>query len=406
MNSTAKSCLQAQAVDVLIVGGGIVGAAMALALKPLGLRVLLVDARPPLLNTQDPDARCLTLSYASIQILTHLGLWSVLREYTTPIEQIHVSERGAFGRAVLRGEPNRALGAVVPIARFQRALIEAIAPENYLHSTQVSAFDPATNTARMTTPAGDTEVSAGIVIAADGADSDLRAYCHLNAVYKDYGQHALVANVSLARAHQLCAYERFTATGLIALLPQSGLRAGLVWIATPEETARALASSDADFLNRLQHAFGYRLGRLIAVGRREVYPLRQIIMPQQVVDGVVFIGNAAHTIHPVAGQGFNLGLRDVAILAQCIAKHGASVHALSLYQDLRQRDQRAIIDLTDGLSRLYKSQRLAVRLARQLGLVLFDNSPAVKRVLARYASGLGGVVPDLVCGIPFAQIDF
>jgi 2-octaprenyl-6-methoxyphenol hydroxylase len=392
--------MREQAVDILIVGGGIVGAAMMQVLAPLGLRVLLVDAAPPPVLTSDNDARCLTLSYSSIQILTQCGLWPALSPHTTRIDSIHVSERGAFGRACLRGEADRPLGVVIPIAQLRYTLCPATTRDNYWYSSRLVAFDLATHTASIQTPAAHIQVRAALVIAADGVGSPMRHYCGLTTTVKDYAQRALVANITLARAHQHCAYERFTDSGLIALLPQPGLRAGLVWVGEPEEITQLQSQQDTQFLQQLQGTFGYRLGRLMAVGRREVYPLRQVLMPQQVKDQVVFIGNAAHTIHPVAGQGFNLGLRDVAMLAQCIAQQGISTEALETYQQLRKRDQQAIIDLTDGLSALYGNRWQAVRIARQLGLMAFDNTQTLKKLVSRYASGLGGIVPDLVCGLP------
>ena len=391
-----------QSVDILIVGGGIVGAAMLHALTPLGYRVLLIDAREQDLTLQDEDARCLTLSWSSMQILTQLGLWPALDALVAPIRSIHVSERKALGRALIQAPATQPLGCVIPINSLHKALREAMPVEQVWYGARLTDFDLTTTIARIERQAGVFNVTARLVIAADGADSALRGYCKLLASSKDYEQHALVANISLTRCHKQCAYERFVPPGLIALIPQKGLRAGLVWTASPEQTARALAQTDTEFLHTLQQVFGYRLGRFKAVGRREVHPLRQIIMPQQVSGHVVFIGNAAHTIHPVAGQGFNLGLRDVAMLAQCIAKLGID-DALNVYQQQRQRDQQAIIDFTDGLSGLYASSLRSVRIIRQLGLVLFDNHRGLKHLVARYASGLGGVVPDLVCGIPLMQ---
>ena len=396
--------MREQEVDVLIVGGGIVGAAMLQTLRPLGYRVLLVDLHAASTSQQvDADARCLTLSYASIQILTHLGVWSILSAAATRIETIHVSERGALGRALLRGAHEHPLGAVVPIEHLRQVLHQGFTEEHYLSSARLTDFNLATQTALIDTPAGPVRVRAALVIAADGTQSDMRGFCQLTATRKEYAEHALIANIGLARAHHACAYERFLSPGLIALLPQQGLQAGLVWASSPEQTARLLKLTDRDFLAHLQLVFGYRLGRFTRVGRRQVYPLRQVVMPQTVAAGVVFIGNAAQTIHPVAGQGFNLGLRDVATLAECIAQRGLGAEMLAEYQQRRQHDKRAIIDFTHGLNRLFASRLRTVRLSRQFGLVLFDNSRGLKQLVSRYASGLGGVVPDLVCGIPLSK---
>ena len=159
-------------------------------------------------------------------------------------------------------------------------------------------------------------------------------------------------------------------------------------------------NSDQDFLKALQDTFGYRLGRFVKVGKRSLYPLRQVLMPQQVLGSVVFVGNAAHTLHPVAGQGFNLGLRDVAILAQCIAHEGLGFEMLETYQQARRHDQAAIARFTDGLIQLFTSRIPGLSIARGAGLLALDNLVPLKNVLARYAQGFAGVIPDLVCGIP------
>ncbi|MCX7118967.1 MAG: FAD-dependent monooxygenase [Legionellales bacterium] len=185
------------------------------------------------------------------------------------------------------------------------------------------------------------------------------------------------------------------------MLPLEPKRMGVVWSLSPEEATRISQMDDEAFLQNLTKVFGYRLGRFVGVGQRLTYPLRQMLMTESVQGPVVFIGNAAHTLHPVAGQGFNLGLRDVAMLAQMITQIGLDAPTLlTRYQEARQHDQTVIARFTDGLISMYGHPNLGVRMVRQFGLLVLDNNRLLKRVVARYATGLGGVVPDLVCGIP------
>lgn len=227
----------------------------------------------------------------------------------------------------------------------------------------------------------------------------MRRLCDLSAQTTLYVQHGLVANIGLAKPHAGKAYERFTPQGPMALLPMQNKRMSLVWAMSPKEAARMQSLSDAEFLRQLQQNFGYRLGRFTKVGARSAFPLQQVIMPQQVKWPVVFIGNAAHTLHPVAGQGFNLGLRDVAALAQCISQEGLSKEMLNHYVRLRAHDQKMILGLTDGLVRVFTSRMPGLGLVRSLGLLAFDNIPLLKNLLTRYTSGFGGAIPDLVCEI-------
>ena len=262
------------------------------------------------------------------------------------------------------------------------------------------ALDAGTGVATLETLEGIQTLQARWVVAADGINSCVRQLCRVKAVYKTYPEHAVATNMKLSRPHGHVAYERFTSTGPLALLPLPGPYMALVWTCSAEEAARLKSLEEADFLRALQRAFGYRLGRFIAVGQRMTYPLRQLMMQKQVYERVVFVGNAAHTLHPVAGQGFNLGLRDVAMLAQCAATYGVTDKALVHYQMARASDQKTIVTSTDALLSLFKSPLPGVGFARRLGLVALDNSEFLKNMLLRHAKGFGGVVPDLVCGIP------
>lgn len=388
-------------VDILIVGGGVIGLTLLRALEPLGYRVLLVDSAAPMANqTAHLDARSLALSPASIAILNGVGVWSELQAHAASINTVHVSAQGAFGQTRLNGTHAHALGAVVEMAHLRRILTPLNEDASFVAPATLTAFDPIHHRATVMTPAGERTIHARLIVGADGAESSLRQWCELRVEKKEYQQQAIVANIGLKRDHAQVAYERFTSNGLMALLPMTGLRAALVWVQSTTDAAMCMALSDADFLARVQREFGYRLGRFEQVGRRVAYPLRQVIMPTQVAGRIVFIGNAAHTLHPVAGQGFNLGLRDVATLVQCIAETGLNADTLQVYQQRRQADHTAITRFTDGLVSLFSSRIPGVACARQAGLWITDNCDGLKRLISRYASGYGGVVPDLVCGIP------
>jgi len=391
-------------VDVLIVGGGFIGAILMLSLAATGIRCLLVDNQALSDRIADDfDARSLALSAASVRILRMLAIWPLLERYATAIHTIHVSEQHRFGHARLQSHADEALGHVVEAQHLNHVLASLIDVDSLLAPATLTAFDPDQCMATITTLSSETTVKARLVVAADGADSCMRQFCQLASHIKAYNQHALVANIGLARHHRHIAYERFTASGPLAMLPMMDARASLVWSLRPDDAQHMMHASEHEFLSQLQSTFGYRLGRLVKVGRRTVYPLRQVTMPKLVAGSVIFIGNAAHTLHPVAGQGFNLGLRDVAMLAQCITQYGLNETMLHHYQQSRQHDQTTITRLTDGLVELFTQQRWGLGIARGAGLIALDNSMVLKQILVRYARGFGGIIPDLVCGIPLTN---
>lgn len=380
-------------VDVLVIGGGIVGRILMNTL-PSSLRTLLVDDKPIFVEQKAFDARSIALSQSSIQILKQLDVWSVLEK--TPIQSIHISEKGQFGHACLSRE-DKPLGVVVEMSHLNQHCV--VDKARTLAPAKLMAYNAKTQVATIKIGNQERLIHANIVVGADGADSTLRAACALPLTQKDYHQQALVANIGLLRSHRNWAYERFTENGPLAMLPMSGDRSALIWVNDPGRTAFLNQLSDDLFLKTLQASFGYRLGRLIKVGRRSIFPLVQKVMPQTVKDNVVFIGNAAHTLHPIAGQGLNLGLRDAAMLAQCLRAKGSNKEALLDYQQLHSNDERIITWSTDALIRLFGAQFPGLSVARGLGLLALDNSVFLKKMVSRYASGYGGVVPDLVCGI-------
>jgi 2-octaprenyl-6-methoxyphenol hydroxylase len=393
-----------QHVDLLIVGGGLTGTLLLLALANQGLRILLVDSHPLSAKiSNDFDARTLALSSASVRILQTMQIWPLLQPKATPISTIHVSQQQRFGSATIRSEEEDPLGFVLEMQTLHQVLAQLIDKQQVLAPARLTALDVKQGIATISTDKGEQRIQAKMIVGADGTESTVRKLSGLPVKIKDYHQQALVANIGLARGHQEIAYERFTKTGPIAMLPMTSARSALVWALQPLQAEALLALDDAAFLAALQKAFGYRLGRFTRVGTRKTFPLKQVIMPQKTAWPLVFIGNAAHTLHPVAAQGFNLGLRDVASLAQCILQHGVNKTVLAPYQAMRKHDEQAIGQLADSLVGIFASQLPGMAFARNLGLLAVDNIGILKQCLMHYTRGFAGITPDLVCGITLNQ---
>jgi 2-octaprenyl-6-methoxyphenol hydroxylase len=393
--------------DILIAGGGMVGASMALALSKLGLAVAVVEPKPVRSESQPSyDERVTALSAGSQRILSQMNLWPALAAYATPIEHIHVSERGRFGFSRLHATdegvealgyiiPNRVYGAGLYRELEKRDGIEMLCPARVASVSIEKAFADV----RLSVDDNDAATRAKLVIVADGARSPLRDHLGFKARVHDYGQNAIIANVTPAKHHHGWAFERFTSQGPVAMLPMSGGRVGAIWTVAAEGADAALALDDDTFLNTLQALFGYRLGRLERAGRRFGYPLKLLRVNRQVGRRVAVIGNAAHALHPIAGQSFNLSLRDVATLSETIGdalargEDAGSRTALNAYAARRRRDQRMTVGLTDGLMRAFAPHFLPLAHARNLGLTGFDVVPGAKRVFARQTMGLAGRQP-------------
>ncbi len=426
--------------DVVIAGGGMVGASLALLLAHHSkeqLKVLVVESFPlpksePLqpssahTHTQSQkkpgqkppaplysasfDARSTALSYGSRLILEPLGLWPTLAAHTAEINTIHVSDRGHFGSTTLRCDEVDwpSLGYVVENTWFGRVLLAALREKN-----NVAFCAPATAKKIIPRRAGvellvETEgdsknILSQLAIVADGANSSLREQLGIDTTESDYRQVALISNVSFRNPHQGCAFERFTAQGPIALLPltnseQGEPRSALVW-SLPKDQARHVSEcTEQQFLEMLQQRFGHRLGEFTRVGDRFSYPLKLVEAQEQVRSGIVVMGNAAHSLHPVAGQGFNLALRNCArltrLLIEAYSKHKPQqrhLGALSLLQRYAQQqafDQHKTIGFSDRLPSLFGSQQWALSIFRSIGLGVLDVTPAVKSQFIRHAAGL------------------
>jgi 2-octaprenyl-6-methoxyphenol hydroxylase len=387
-------------IDILIIGGGLTGATLMLALAGRGFSLRLVDTNA-LCDRVNPDfdARTLALSPASIRILNQLDLWPLLAPDATPIETIHVSEQGRFGVTHLQRDALEPLGYVVEMQHINRGLMRLLDQDAILAPAELIALDRSSGVATIKQGEQEQRLRPKLIVAADGSWSTVRRLADLKVNMKLFNQQAIVTNIGLTRSHNNGAFERFTSSGPLAMLPMTDHRASLVWALRPKEANRLMALEEMAFLKELQRAFGYRLGRLERVGKRVTYPLQQMIMPKQILWPLVFVGNAAHTLHPVAGQGFNLGLRDVATLAQCLIHHGINPEMLERYQSMRHYDQSAIIHGTTGLVSLFTHPLPGLGFLRSLGLTAIDNMPSFKKCLSRHASGFAGTVPDLACGI-------
>lgn len=403
-----------EAYDLVIVGGGLVGASLAIALSGQGLRMALVEAAVPTVDeVPNYDDRALALAYGTRRIFEGLGLWDAVAGRAGPIEKIHVSERGQFGFTHLdRDEEGvEALGYVITARELGRTLLARL-PElpdlDIIAPARVTAIDVDEQAATLTLERGDGKayLDARLVVAADGVKSFIRDAMDLPVRRWEYGQSAVVANITPERPHRHVAYERFTESGPVALLPMNDERCALVWTVSDAELDEVLALDDAAFTARFQARFGNRLGRFTKVGARQGYPLAMVRATESVRPRVAVIGNAAHTLHPIAGQGFNLGLRDVAALADVLAAAVAKgedlgdIAVLNHYEQWRGRDQQLVSLATDGLARLFANPLLPFRLGRNLGLLAMDLLPGARHRLARAAMGLTGKLPRLARGLP------
>ena len=408
--------------DIVIVGGGLVGASLACALLPAlrkaGLKLALIEAFVPSLenevdNSPVFDARSTALAYGSRRIYEQLGLWQALSERATPITQIHVSDKGRFGSTRLHAAEHNveALGYVVEnrwLGHTLYAQLLADAGED----AALELLTPATVQAASPQPGGFSlsveqdgqvrDLDARLLIIADGGRSVLCEQLHIGQQQTDYGQHAIIANLETARPHQNVAYERFTADGPLALLPlrQAGAaaqhRLAMVMTVSDAHADEVANMDDAGFLALAQERFGYRLGQFVRVGERFSYPLVLRRASEQLRPGLVVIGNAAHTLHPVAGQGFNLALRGVISLAETLQLALESdqplgdMATLESYLQARLKDQDQTVGFTDQTLRLFSNNDLLLGIARDLGLLALDLFPTAKALFARQAMGLRG----------------
>jgi 2-octaprenyl-6-methoxyphenol hydroxylase len=413
MEAAAHS--EVMSCDVAVCGGGLVGATLALALAELALDVVLIEAHPyGTFGQPSFDDRTTALSNGSRRIFEALRVWPLLEREATAIRRIHVSDRGRFGFARLDAAEqglsalgfvvvNRAIGAAL-WRRLEESTVRILAP------AKVRGMRPIDGRQRIECDLGQqgsAAVETKLAIAADGAQSALREAAGIGAQTWNYEQTALVTNVLAQRFHDHVAYERFTPSGPLALLPMSEGRLGLIWTFTADVAQSIAEANDAEFLARLQDAFGFRLGRFMRVGTRQLYPLALTRADAHIAERLAIVGNAAQTLHPIAGQGFNLGLRDAASLAEVLADGRAQQRAafdpgdglwLERYREWRTTDRSNIVRFTDGLVRLFAQPFGPIKALRDVGMLAFDLMPAAKGALAQLSLGAAGRIPKLARG--------
>ncbi len=415
--------------DIVIIGGGMVGASLAAALLPvikeLDLQIAVIESMP--MPTDDLshyqpsyDARATALSYGTRKLYEQIDVWQSISAHVSPIQRIHVSDKGHFGATRLNAEEEHvpALGYVVENHWLGRSLLHHIKTHpntdyvNYCCPAEVISVTPVEKGMQLAIQLENEtlQVSADLVVMADGGRSDLREKLGISYQEVVYQQHAVVTNISPDRPHQDIAYERFTDTGPLALLPlqdqalqdqKETARCGLVWTVPDAELETVMALDDAAFIARVQERFGYRAGRFVHVGKRFSYPLKLVLADEQVRPGLVVLGNAAHALHPIAGQGYNLALRGVVELAQSIIdarRAGVAVGdaaMLQAYHQSRVTDQQRTIGLSDKTMKLFSNRNPILALGRDLGLQLMDICPPAKTLFARGAMGLDVPAPRL-----------
>ncbi|AXY59534.1 MULTISPECIES: 2-octaprenyl-6-methoxyphenyl hydroxylase [Acinetobacter] len=397
--------------EVIIVGGGMVGLSLALMLAKAKIGVKLLEAiRYPDYDDADLapyhssfDARNSALSRRTVQIYQELGLWDALQEHATPILEVNITEQGSFGKARLKAEQEKveSFGQVIENAWLGRVLLTEVKKESLIElidGVQVTSLTQDTDHAFIEAQRGEEalRLQAKIVIAADGRDSFCRKALGIGASVHDYDQVAIVTTVQTSKPHHHVGFERFSHLGPLALLPLPGeYRRSVVWPVPKGTEGEWLGDeNDQHFLDALQQTYGDRAGKFQKTGKRFSFPLSQVLAEKQAVGRVVLMGNAAHTIHPVAGQGFNLCMRDAHVLLRYLKEQmnaGADLGDAAMlldYEKSRLTDQQRVIKFCDSVVRGFSNQNPVLKLIRNTGLVAFDVIPGIKPLVANYAMGL------------------
>jgi 2-octaprenyl-6-methoxyphenol hydroxylase len=397
-----------QDYDLLIVGGGLAGNCLALALKDTGLRMAIIEAntREQLFASPAGD-RALALAAGTVMMLEGLGIWQGISHAATAIKQIHISDRGHFGKTRLSAQQENidALGYVITARNIEtyvanqaaEAGIELISP------SRVVGLMSGNKEVCISLKQGNDSlnVSSKLLVGADGGLSSVRQLLDITQQITEYGQTALVTTVKSTLPNKNTAFERFTASGPLALLPVAKNRCAVVWTRKNEDADALMLGSEADFLDELQQCFGFKLGELSLVAPRRAFPLSLIRAEKMVAGRAVIIGNAAHQLHPVAGQGFNLGLRDVVRLSEMLIKQNeqhkdiGAADFLKVYAASRKQDHDRTIGFTDAVVKIFSNEWLALAAARNIGLALLDHIPVAKTLLTRHAMGLAWQIPSL-----------
>ena len=402
--------------DIVIAGGGMIGTCLALALAPLGLRVAVVEAVARASEQQPSfDDRSTALSRSSQRMFEAMGLWDEIVAASTPIRSIHVSDKGRFGFSHIDAEEQgvEALGYVVVNRVLGQVLQEELAAVDGVdvlcpaRIVDVALGDDWA-TADIDVSGEHRSLRCKLLVAADGADSTARELMGIGVQKSEYGQRAVIGNVLPEIQPYNRAYERFTSQGPLAVLPFGEERAAFIWTVSEKDAERVMDLDDEAFLSELQAEFGNRLGTLSRVGKRAAYPLVLSKALRLTAMRGVLVGNSAHGLHPVSAQGFNLGMRDVAALCDCIADarrdtgnlDPGAERLLHRYASWRRGDQKKLVRFTDGLVKLFGSTKRPLRVLRNIGMLGFDLVPGVRSVFARHTMGLAGRLPRLSRGVP------
>lgn len=397
--------------QVIIVGGGMVGLSLSLMLAKANIAVKLLEAvKYPNYDDQNVapyhssfDARNTALSRRSVQIYQKLGLWDALQQHATPILQVHITEQGSFGKARLIAEQEKveSFGQVIENAWLGRVLLTQVRQQpliELIDGVQVTALTQDAEQVHIEAQRGDEllKLESKLLIAADGRDSFCRQAIGVGVDVHDYDQVAIVTNVQTSKPHEHVGFERFSALGPLALLPLPGeYRRSVVWPVKKGTEGEWLGEeNDQHFLDALQKTYGDRAGKFEKTGKRFSYPLSQVLAHKQAVGRVILMGNAAHTIHPVAGQGFNLCLRDADVLLRYLVNQLSASDDIGnpdnllAYEQARLSDQQRVIKFCDTVVRGFSNQNPLLKLIRNTGLIAFDVIPGVKPLVANYAMGL------------------
>jgi 2-octaprenyl-6-methoxyphenol hydroxylase len=394
--------------DVVIVGGGLVGASLAIALDRQGLDVGLVEATPAGQMPAVFDQRNLSFAAATVNALTVLGVMHQLRAPTGPIRRIHISRQGDFGRVQLDAVDygREAFGQVVVARDFGEALearLDQLARLTRYRPARFVGFAPGdagSRVLRIADAGGERELRARLVVAADGTRSTVRDALGIEVEEHDYLQTLFVARVRATRAPDGTAYERFGDAGPTALLPRGDRHWGVVHGVARAEADEVAVLGEAAWLARLQREAGWRIGRLVGSGERSGYPIVRVVAQRIVAERAVVLGNAAQTIHPIGAQGFNLGLRDALTLAEEIARSDdpGDAGSLAAYATRRHEDRERTLAFSDGLARLTANPSPLLKPLRSLGLMAVDAHASLQSFLVGGAMGFRGDVPALCRG--------
>jgi len=400
--------------DVVIIGGGLVGASLACALAPLGLKTALVEAVTFRTSSQPSyDDRTLALSASSCKILQGLGIWPKLEQNATPIREIQVRELDRPGRVIM--DPAELgldrFGHVLEARVFGAVMAETL-PQlknvDFLCPVSVTAIEPGEAACRLEIQGdnGAETIHARLVVGADGAESFVRESLGIETERYDYGQSAVICNVTTEEEHRGRAFELFTPSGPMAVMPHVEGRCGLIWCVPTEDVEALLNLSETAFMRQANERFGRRLGRFLKMGKRSSYPMKLVRAKEDIRPRTVILGNAAHAIHPVGAQGFNLGLRDAATLAEVLADavrrdpaaDPGEMELLRRYSTWRKPDQEGTIAYSDGLARIYSNTLPVVSAARLAGLLAHAFVPSLRKRMAVQAMGFRGRIPRLARG--------